>query len=337
MRTLVTGAPGWLGTRLLEVLTDPKHPYQRFSFAQDRQVRALVLPGMSTASLPQRQNLELTEGSVTKPETLKRAMEGVDTVFHLVGIIHPKKIQDLFTLNTEGTRNMLQAAADAGVRRFVFVSSNSAGGEGKAMKEDDPPHPYMAYGRSKLEAEKIVDGFRRDRGIETVTIRPCWFYGPGNGQPPRQLRFFRMIHKGDPVLFGSGHNLRSMSYLDNTIQGLLLAEKTPAANGQTYWIADEKPYETLEVYQTIADIFGTKLKPKKLPNLVSWGCRLADRMIQATGMYQTEIHVAGEMNLDIACSVDKAKKELGYAPEIALEEGMRRSIDWARKYQGLEI
>jgi nucleoside-diphosphate-sugar epimerase len=333
--TLVTGAPGWLGTKLLEALADPNHPLQAYSGHKERQVKALVLQGMDTSMLPK--NVELVTGNVLDKASLGKAMQGVDTVFHLVGIIHPKKIPQLFAINTQGTLNMLEAAAEAGVKRVVFISSNSAAGLGRAMKETDTPQPYMAYGRSKLQAEEHVLRFVREKKLEAVILRPCWFYGPGNGQPERQLRFFRMIQKGNPILFGNGRNLRSMSYLDNTIQGMLLAEKTPEANGQIYWIADEQPYETIEVYGTIARLFGTTLKPRKIPGIASWICRIVDRVLQSVNMYVTEFHVAGEMDRDVACDVSKAKRELGYKPEISLEEGMKRSIEWARKHQGLEI
>lgn len=337
--TLVTGAPGWLGTRLLEALANPEDPLQKYSGHKHRRVKALVLPNMDTSSLPQ--GVELVTGNVLDKASLDKAMEGVDTVFHLVGIIHPKKIRQLFDINTQGTLNMLEAAAKAGVKRVIFISSNSAAGVNLThhdlMKESDPPRPYMAYGQSKLQAEEHVKRFVNEGKLEAVILRPCWFYGPGNGQPERQLRFFRMIQKGNPVMFGNGRNRRSMSYLDNTIQGMLLAEKTPEANGQIYWIADEQPYETIEIYRTIAGIFGTQLKPRKIPGIASFICRIIDRVLQAMDRYITEFHVAGEMDRSIACDVSKAKKELGYNPEVSLEEGMRRSIDWARKYQGLEI
>lgn len=339
MTTLVTGAPGWLGTRLLEALTNPEDPLQKYSGHKHRRVKALVLPQMDTSTLPA--DVELVHGNVLDKNSLRKAMEGVDTVFHLVGIIHPKKIQQLFDINTQGTLNMLEAAAEAGVRRMIFISSNSAAGVNRThddlMKESDPPRPYMAYGHSKLQAEEHVLRFVKEGKLEAVILRPCWFYGPGNGQPERQLRFFRMIHKGNPILFGNGRNKRSMSYLDNTIQGMLLAEKTPEANGQIYWIADEQPYETIEIYRTIAKLFGTDLKPRRIPGIASGICRIVDRVLQAMGMYITEFHVAGEMDRSIACDVSKAKKELGYDPQIGLEEGMRRSIEWARTHQGLEI
>jgi nucleoside-diphosphate-sugar epimerase len=169
--------------------------------------------------------------------------------------------------------------------------------------------------------------------METVILRPCWFYGPN--QPKRQTKFFKMIQKGNPLVFGSGLNFRSMSYVDNTSQAMILAATKKEAVGNTYWIADARPYTTLEIYQTVAELLEVKnFKPKFLPHFSSEAFLLADKVLQGIGMYQTEIHVAGEMNKDIACSIEKARKELGYEPKIELKEGMRCSIEWCRK-QGL--
>jgi nucleoside-diphosphate-sugar epimerase len=187
----------------------------------------------------------------------------------------------------------------------------------------------MKYGKSKYLAERAVMEAVKSAEIEAVILRPCWFYGPR--QPERQTRFFQMIKKGDPVLFGDGSNLRSVSYIDNIVQGIILALETDGINGETYWIADDRPYTTLELYRTIADLLGVKeLKPKKIPGWSSWVFEQIDAVLQCVGLYVKEIHVAGEMSRNIACSVEKAKKELGYKPDISLEEGMRRSIEWCR-------
>ncbi|MDD5156312.1 MAG: hypothetical protein PHF11_07530, partial [Candidatus Omnitrophica bacterium] len=104
------------------------------------------------------------------------------------------------------------------------------------------------------------------------------------------------------------------------------------AVGQTYWIADARPYTTLEIYSAVAELLEVKnFKPKFLPGFSSEIFLRADKILQAAGTYQTEIHVAGEMNKDIACSIDKARAELGYDPKVELKEGMRRSIAWCRK------
>jgi nucleoside-diphosphate-sugar epimerase len=339
--TLITGAPGWLGTRLAEVLTDPQDPLmQQFGGGEVRNVRVLALPGVDVSPLPTK-NLTVVRGNILDPSSLPAALQGVETVFHCAGLIHPKKLKELFLVNAEGTKNLLDAAIAADVKRFVYISSNSPAGvnltHDSLMKETDPTRPYMAYGRSKLKAEQYVLDAQRSGKIEAVILRPCWFYGPGKGQPERQLRFFRMIQKGNPILFGNGMNMRSMSYLDNTIQLMLLAEKSPKAVGQIYWAADEKPYPSIVIYQTIAKLLGVTLKPRKIPGFSSWICRRIDWLLQAFGLYITEFHVAGEMDRSIACDITKAKTELGYKPTVDLEEGMRRSIAFARKYQGFEF
>jgi nucleoside-diphosphate-sugar epimerase len=329
MKTLVTGAPGWLGDTLVEALVKGHPDYE----VKTRDVRCLVLKNIDTSKL-KKLGVECVEGDIRDPSSLMEVAKGVDTVFHCAGLIHPKKISDLYDINTRGTENMITAAAYAGVKRFVMVSSNSPAGTNRRrdvlMKESDPVHPYKNYGRSKLLAERVVQRFQKQKKIETVIIRPCWFYGPN--QPARQSTFFNMIKKGNPIVFGDGNNLRSMSYVENIVQGLVLAEKTEKANGQIYWIADERPYATNEIYSTIAEILEVKdFKPRHIPAFASTIAEIVDTLLQLAGIYWTEVHVAGEMDKDIACSIDKAKAELGYQPKVALREGMRRSIEWCRK------
>lgn len=333
MRILVTGAPGWLGNRFLDILVNS---IEGEGPINDWDIRCLIMEGADTSFLDMLSNIKKIEyvfGDVTKIDTLKNAVKDVDMVFHQAGIIHPKKIRELFEINTKGTENMLQVSTEADVKRFIYISSNSAGGTNKSrdilMDENMPHKPYMNYGLSKYKAECSVRDFQESGRIETVILRPCWFYGPY--QSARQTTFFKMIKKGNPIIFGNGENLRSMSYLDNTCQGILLAAEKEQANGETYWIADARPYTCDEIYKTIAELLEVKdYKPRYLPNFSSEIFRLADSTLQKMGLYSKEVHVAGEMNKNIACSIEKAKKELGYDPKIELKEGMRRSIEWCR-------
>lgn len=146
-----------------------------------------------------------------------------------------------------------------------------------------------------------------------------------------------MIKTGRPPLFGDGENLRSMSYIDHVAQGLILAATVPQAAGQTYWIADERPYTTREIYGTVAKLLEVqKVAYMRIPGVACTLFEAADTLIQALGRYQIKVHVAGEMNKHIACSIEKAKRELGYRPVVTLEEGMRRSIAWCRE-RGMDI
>jgi nucleoside-diphosphate-sugar epimerase len=168
--------------------------------------------------------------------------------------------------------------------------------------------------------------------LETVIVRPPWFYGPH--QPPRQTQFFRMIRDGRFPVLGDGTQRRSMVHVDNLCQGLWLAAATPHAAGQAYWIADERPYSINEIVATVRAIleedFGMVCARRQLhlPALVGDVAGLADGLLQSLGLYEQRLHVLGELSHEIACSIDKAKRDLGYAPTVALRAGMAESIRW---------
>jgi nucleoside-diphosphate-sugar epimerase len=190
----------------------------------------------------------------------------------------------------------------------------------------------MEYGRSKMMMEKVVQEFQTQGAMETVILRPTWFYGPC--QPQRQTAFFRMIRGGTVPIVGDGENLRSMAYLDNLCQAMLLSERQPIANGRTYWIADARPYTMNEIVGTVERLmeseFGLTVAHRRihLPPVAGEAAELADAVIQRLGVYYQKIHVLSEMGKTIACSISRAEADLGYAPAVGLEEGMRRSLAW---------
>jgi nucleoside-diphosphate-sugar epimerase len=143
-----------------------------------------------------------------------------------------------------------------------------------------------------------------------------------------------MIRRGQAPIVGGGKNLRSMAYVDNLAQGILLSAIHPRAEGQTYWIADRRPYSMNEIVDTVERLleyeFNVPVAHKRfrLPGLASEVAQWSDFLLQSLGWYHQKIHVLSEMNKTIACSVEKAESELGYRPDISLEEGMRRSLRW---------
>jgi nucleoside-diphosphate-sugar epimerase len=336
----VTGAPGWLGTRLVETLLYGLPDVPALATPSDRRVRCLVLRGSDPGPLERLgPRVEVALGDLSDQASIDAFLAGAQgsTLFHAAGIIHPTRgTRQFYEVNARGTRDLVDAAKRARVARMVYVSSNSPIGTNR--KRDDvfdeaaPYHPYMGYGRSKMLAEQAVRAADREGEIETVVIRPPWFYGPG--QPARQGLFFRMIKEGRVPIVGAGDNRRSMAFIDNICQGLLLCERSPSARGQVYWIADQRPYAMAEIVDTIERIlerdFGIVVAHKRvrLPGLVSDLAWVADKALQSMGLYQSKVHVLSEMNRTIACSVAKAQRELGYEPKVDLEEGMRRSVRW---------
>jgi nucleoside-diphosphate-sugar epimerase len=337
---LVTGTPGWLGFRLVRVLLEGSlYVPENLHMAPDLRVRCLVQRGVDAARLSALgERVEIVEGDLVDPASLARFCEGAAgcSLFHCAGIVHPRNVREFFRINLEGTRNMLTAAEAAGLRRAVCVSSNAPLGINPTREhlfnESSPYSPYLGYGRSKMQMEQHVKEVQARGGLETVIIRPPWFYGPD--QPPRQTLFFSMIKRGGAPILGDGNNRRSMVYLDNLIQALILCDRVEAASGQTYWIADRRPYTTNEIVDTIERLleqeFGFKVAHKRLrlPFITGTIAEYMDRATQSVGLYHQKIHVLSETNKDIACSIAKAERELGYDPKVELELGMRLSIQW---------
>lgn len=344
----LTGVPGWLGTRLARVLVEGLPDDPRFPADPGARPVCLHLPAADLAGLRrERPELELRAGDLRDPASLREFLRDARgaTLFHCAGVVHPTRgVKEFYAVNTEGTRHLLQAAEEAGVRRVVVMSSNSPVGVNPApdhvFTEESPLCPYMHYGRSKRAMERLVGEFQARGRLETVIVRSPWFYGPD--QPPRQTLFFTMIRQGRVPVVGDGANRRSMAYVDNICQGMQLAARVPAAAGRVYWIADERPYPMNEVVDTIERLLETEFnmavahRRMRLPVWAGQVAQAADWALQGLGIYQQQIHVLGEMNKTIACSVARARAELGYAPRVALEEGMRRSIRWCLA-QGLAL
>ncbi len=331
-QVLVTGAPGWLGTSLVEKLA--------VAYPEPGAVRCLVAPGADPAGLEAcGEAVEPCHGDLRHPESLAAFCEGADgaLLYHAAGVIHPSwRARDFQDVNVHGARALFEAARGAGVRRVVAVSSNSPVGASRdpdvVFDEESPLDPFLGYGRSKAALETLVREARARGDFETVVVRAPWFYGPN--QPPRQSLFFRMIRTGRFPILGDGNQRRSMTYIDNLCQGLELAANVAAADGRTYWIADARPYTVNEIVETVRQVLeqdfglpctaGALHLPGFVGDLAYWG----DAGLQALGLYQQKLHVLGEMNRTIACSVERAREELGYEPRVALREGMAESIRW---------
>ncbi len=248
--TVVTGANGWLGRALVHrLLADGDRVRLRLlahSTADAASLREFVGPG---------DHVQIIIGDIAKADTARRLLHAADgdtDVVHTAGVIHPARVREFTAINTEGTRHLAAAALDAGVRRMVHVSSNSPFGTNPhrddTFRGDEPYHPYLGYGRSKMFAELAVNDAVTS-GLDATIVRPPWFYGPF--QPPRQTTFFRMVRAGKFPVIGSGDQRRSMVFVENLVDGVLAAELTPAARGKGYWIADARAYTVTEIVETV--------------------------------------------------------------------------------------
>jgi nucleoside-diphosphate-sugar epimerase len=338
--TVVTGANGWLGRALVHrLLADPDRAHLRLLAHSTADAAALH------TFVGERSGVDIIIGDISRADTSRRLLfqVGADAdVLHTAGIIHPKSVRQFTEVNTDGTRHLTEAALDAGVRRLVHVSSNSPFGtnpdHSDTFRPDEPFNPYLGYGKSKMLAEIAVTEAAA-AGLDTAIVRPPWFYGPF--QPPRQTTFFRMVRAGKFPVIGKGDQRRSMVYVENLVDGVLAAELTPAAKGKGYWIADSRAYTVTEIVETVGRALvdeGLSVKPPstRLPVLAARIAETGDRMLQAVGIYQQQLHVLGEMGHTIACDISRSTAELGYQPRFELYDGMRRSIRWCLE-NGLEL
>jgi len=323
-KILVTGVPGWLGTYFLRALKKGTSDYPEYS-PKPWKIRTLSLPGVDTSNIEENVD-QIVRGDIRDFNLCLKATQDVEVVVHLAGVIHPKRVKDFYEVNTKGTSNLVYASILNNVDQFIYISSNSAFGVADyIMNEESPPRPYMNYGWSKFYAEEVVRSFGEH--LPYVILRPCWYYGEGH--PLRQSKLIKMIEKGRPLIFGDGNYLRSMTYIGNLSMAIIQVISERLYNRE-YWIADKRPYTINEIYSTIARILGVNCRPIYIPEVFSKMCRLGDKVLQRLGMYNSYLHVAGEMTCNIACSVKRAMKEFGYDPRVDLEEGMRRSIEWEK-------
>lgn len=326
---IVTGADGWLGQNLVRALA-PDRDRVRCLVERAEDAPLLELVGSS---------VEVLVGDIRDPSTADRLLADVGsdvTVFHTAGVIHPPgRTRTFFDVNVGGTQYLLDRARRAEVGRFLHVSSNSVFGANPGpdhrFTEDSPVNPYLGYGESKLEAEQLVQQ-SHDRGdLETVVLRPPWFYGPY--QPARQSQFFSAIRTGRFPMIGDGRQRRSMAYTGSLVSALLLAETAAAAPGQAYWIADDEPYELRHILDSVrqalaAEGLAVSSRQPRIPAVAGAVAARADAVLQGAGRYVQPLHVLGELRDTIACDIGKARRELGYAPVATLVDGMRTSIRW---------
>lgn len=332
--TVITGAGGWLGTGLVSAFLDPDHRWSR-----PGRLRVFVRDRDDEARLATRSDrIDVVVGDIGDRRDAERLFDGLTgtvDVIHTAGVIHPTSMSEFEAVNHVGAANVLAASEVAGVRRVVHVSSNSPFGTNPSrndtFRNDEPYHPYLGYGSSKMRAELRV-AEAAERGLNVVTVRPPWFYGPH--QPARQTTFFTLVRTGRFPVLGDGGQRRSMVYIDNLVQGIVRAELTETEPGRGWWIADTRPYTVTEIVETagraLTDEGFTDVRKNRvrLPGFAGDIAERIDGLLQRTGRYNQQIHVLGEMNKNIAVDIGAARVDLGYEPEVDLYDGMRRSIRW---------
>ncbi|MDF2435969.1 MAG: NAD-dependent epimerase/dehydratase [Bacteroidota bacterium] len=315
---LITGFPGWLGNRMLDIFMNGDRFGQN---AINRKIRLLVQPRFKgLIDLPN--NFEIVYGDITDKASLSAALKNVKSIYHLAGVIYPKKINSLYKVNEEGTKNLVDACIENGVRRILFMSTDSVCGYAKGKRifdTNEPPFPYKNYGTSKYLAEKYLLDKTKQGFIDGTSLRGFWFFGPF--MPDRNLNFFRMFNWKRQVVFGNGKNYRSISHVDNIVSAFIASEKKTNTVGKWYWIGNKDKDLTVDhIYTVIAEGLGKKYKPLYIPPFICECFSLADTIISWSGTLNATLHAAGKFHKDIAGDISSAEKDFGYLPKVGFEE-----------------
>jgi len=316
---LVTGATGHIGNVLVRELCD-----------QGYKVRAFVLPGESLRPL-EGVDVEILEGNVLDPESLDRAMRGVEGVFHLAGIISimPGDDERVRRVNVDGTLNVIAAMRKAGVRRMLHTSSIHALKRVEDCRMDeslpfDPNNPVGAYDRTKAEASLAVLA-AVNKGLNAVIVCPTGVIGPNDylGSELGQL-IFGWLKKGVSLLIDGAYDFVDVR---DVARGMILAYQN-GAPGSVYILGGEQ-MEITRLQQMVRDIAGLKAQVLKIP------AKLAMFFTNFTPMYYritrtkprftrySLVTVMGNSNI----SSDRARRELGYKPR-RLQETLRDTVHW---------
>ncbi len=331
---LVTGAAGFIGSHLVDVLRADGVP-----------VRAMVRPEDDRSFL-RGSTAETVFGDLKDPESLRAAVTGVDLIYHLAAISrYDAGVADAEyrSVNLEGTRHLLDAARAAGVRRLLFTGTIEAVGtsrDGRPLTEASPQHPRNIYGKTKLEAERIVRSFGKEHGMETVVVRPPMTYGG------RELillqRLFRVIQKGIYPLIGTETVLTEFCYVKNQVHGLRLAADR-GRSGEVYFISDDRSYPIEEIIRTIADTMGTGVWTPHIPVPAAMAIGLAfEGVSKVLRFYPFLIPQTGRPPFSrktvewtaksrLYVDISKARKELDYHPPYSLREGVHETVSWYRE------
>jgi nucleoside-diphosphate-sugar epimerase len=319
MRVLVTGAGGFMGTHLVHS-----------QLSQGHRVRAADLDVDQLAYLDGHPRLEAVRGDITDQAHVAALLEGIDVVYHLASahldVSQPEA--HYHRVNVDATRQLLVAAQAAGARRFVHVSSNGVLGDIKELPADEetPCRPTNVYERTKFLGEQAALAFSRETGFPVVVARPAWVYGP---RCPRTARLLRSASRGRFLMFGDGRTLRHPIYVADAVHGLELCAEC-GEPGAIYFLAGERAVSIGELVQTMAGVLGVQLHVIHLPVVLGITAGyLAQAAFKLVGRRPPISRRTIDFFLkDNAYDTSKAQRELGFRAPTALDEGIRRTLDW---------
>ncbi len=321
MKALVTGATGFIGSHVVDLLL--KKGYT---------IRCLV---RTTSDLRWLKGLpiEFVHGDLFDQAALRSAVEGADYIFHSAGVTKSKTKEGYFRGNTEGTANLLAAAREhaPSLKRFVHLSSQTAAGPSPSrtpITEEVTPHPITTYGQSKLKAEE--ECLKVASAIPVVNVRLPAVYGPRDKDI---FEFFNTIAKGLQPMVGFHEKYVSLLHVADVVRGLVQAAESPKAAGGTYFLSSKEIYGWREVGDITKRAIGKSVLRIRIPEFgvytIAAFAELFSRFSPKPALINFE--KARDMVQDYwTCDSTKAKRDFGYEQAVSLEEGVVNTVAWYR-------
>lgn len=314
MRVTVTGASGFVGQAIVAELLSRQHVVNAVVRLQNRQTSKLF------------RVIETIVKDIGPGTDWSAAVASADCVVHCAARTHVMKeteadaVSAYRVVNVDGTRKLAEQAADAGVKRFVYLSSIKVNGEQTISEagftSKDHVYPEGAYGITKWEAEQALHEISSRTGLEVVIIRPPLIYGPG--VKGNFLSMLRWLNRGLPLPLGAIHNQRSLIGLDNLIDMIVTCIEHPAAADQTFLVSDDEDLFTTELLRRIGNALGKPARLLPIPSsLLQFGANLV-------GKQDVAQRLLGNLQVDIS----HTKQILGWTPPFSVDEELRKTADW---------
>ena len=320
MKVLVTGGTGFTGKALVKRLIDSGHQVVVMDYKEG--IKTDEIKGWGA---------EVVIGSVTDTAVVDRVVKGVDVVHHLAAAFRELDVPNSYyeEVNVQGTVNVLKAAKQEGVKRFIYCSTCGVHGnvENPPAAENAPIKPADYYQRTKYEAEPLVLA-EHGTTMQTLVVRPAAIYGPGD--PERFGMIFRRVNKGVFPIFGDGKALYHPLYIDNFVDLLEIVLQPGMGDGEVYLVADEEYVEIEQLVKKVAKAMGKEVKLPHYPFLpLSIAGHVMEKLCQpfkvTPPIFPRRVDWYRQNR---AFDISKAKKDLGYEPQVGLDEGLRRTAEW---------
>ncbi|MCP5053615.1 MAG: NAD-dependent epimerase/dehydratase family protein [bacterium] len=323
-RAFVTGASGFTGSYLCKALAAKGYSVTALARASSKK-DADALAGL---------DIDWVDGDLSEGESLKGKLENIDIVFHIAALYRQEGVsRDMFTkVNVDGTRSLLDQSIAAGVKRFVHCSTVGVQGEiaNPPATEDAPFNPGDHYQVSKLEGEQLALSYFKEGKIDGTVVRPVGIYGPGD---TRFLKLFRHIHKGSFKMIGKGKALYHLTFVEDLVDGIILAGETPASSGNVYTLGGNEYLPLTDLVKMISGILEKPVSNIRVPlwpvYMAAFLCEIICRPFGIEPpIYRRRLDF---FTKDRAFDITKAKTQLNYAPKVSLKDGLTRTAQWYKE------